>query len=97
MGDKRVEQAADMPEFHIVVRRPSQKGPLAPYKFAISVAVAFLIAFGDLKLALSTGVASEGMLVRAIAAAAFTWFVLTILNRILAQAAAAPSGSTPRA
>lgn len=87
MGGKRVEQTADMPEFHIVVRRPSQKGPLAPYKFAISVAVAFVIAFGDLKLALSTGVASEGMLVRAIAAAAFTWFVLTILNRILANAA----------
>ena len=43
MGGKRGEQAADMPEFHIVVRRPSQKGPLEPYKFAISLAVAVVI------------------------------------------------------
>jgi hypothetical protein len=95
MGGKRTEQAADVPEFHIVVRRPSQKGPLAPYRFAISVAVAFAIAWGDLKLALSTGVASEAMLIRAIGAALFTWFVLTILNRILAQATAAPRQDDP--
>jgi hypothetical protein len=88
MGDHRAtEPGADLPEFHIVVRRPSQKGPLAPYKFAISILVAFVIAYGDLKLALATGVADERMLTRAIGAALFTWFVLTVLNRILAQGA----------
>ena len=89
MGGKRADQTAELPEFHIVVRRPSQRGPLAPYRFAISVVVAFAIAFGDLKLALSTGVADEGMLIRGVGAALFTWFVLTVLNRILSQAAPA--------
>lgn len=94
MGGKRADQTAELPEFHIVVRRPPQKGPLAPYRFAISVLVAFAIAFGDLKLALASGVADEGILIRGIGAALFTWFVLTVLNRILSQAAPAAQQGT---
>ncbi len=78
--------ADELPEFHIVVRRPSQKGPLAPYKFAISVVVAFAIVFSDVRLAVATGAVDDGVLLRAVGAAAFTWVVLTVLNRILARA-----------
>jgi uncharacterized membrane protein YvlD (DUF360 family) len=76
----------ELPEFHIVVRRPSQKGPLAPYKFAISVVVAFAIAFSDIRLALASGVVDDAVLLRAVGAALFTWVVLTVLNRILKHA-----------
>ena len=47
--DKDQEQAPQaaaagpLPEFHIVVKRPSRHGPLAPYRFAICVAVALFI------------------------------------------------------
>lgn len=77
---------ADVPEFHIVVKRPSRQGPIAPYRFAIAVAVAFVVTFGELRAAIFDGAPGDAALLRAIAAGAFTWFVLTVLNRVLAAA-----------
>jgi hypothetical protein len=82
---------ADVPEFHIVVKRPSRHGPIAPYRFAISVAVAFAVTFGELRAAVFDGAPGDAALLRAIAAAVFTWFVLTVLNRVLASSPPAPS------
>lgn len=76
---------ADVPEFHIVVKRPSRHGPIAPYRFAVSVLVAIVVTFGELRAAIFDGAPGDAALLRAIAAAAFTWFVLTVLNRILAS------------
>lgn len=82
----------DVPEFHIVVKRPSRHGPIAPYRFAISVAIAFAVTFGELRAAVFDGAPGDGALLRAIAAGVFAWIVLTVLNRILAAAPpAAPS------
>ncbi len=75
----------DVPEFHIVVKRPSGHGPIAPYRFAVSVAVAIIVTFGELRAAIFDGAPGDAALLRAIAAAAFTWFVLTVLNRVLAS------------
>lgn len=71
------------PEFHIVVRRPSRHGPLAPFRFAASVIVALVVASGPLREGLTTGTLDDSVLVRAIEAAVFTWLVLTVLNRVL--------------
>ncbi len=83
----------DVPEFHIVVRRPSGSGPIAPYRFAISVAVAFAVTFGELRAAIFDGAPGDAALLRAVVAAAFTWVVLTVLNRVLATAPSTPSDS----
>lgn len=76
----------DMPEFHLVVRRPSRHGPIAPYRFVISVAVAIAISFGDLRAAIFDGAPADDALLLAIGTAVFTWIVLTVLNRVLASA-----------
>ena len=76
----------DLPEFRVVVRRPSRQGPIAPYRFAISVAIAIAVAFGELRAAIFDGAPGDAALLRAIAAAVFTWVVLSVLNRILLTA-----------
>ena len=72
-------------EFHIVVKRPSRTGPLAPYRFAICVLVAILISVDDLRAMLAGVPADASVLTRAVSVGVFTWVVLTILNRILAH------------
>lgn len=84
------KSSADAPEFHIVVKRPSQRGPLAPYRFAISVAVALLVTFDDLQAAIFDGVGTDAVLLRAIGAAVFSWIVLSVLNKVLAAAPPEP-------
>jgi hypothetical protein len=81
------KQAAvkDVPEFQIVVKRPSPHGPLAPYRFAISVLVTMLVTFDDLRAAALGDASGDAALLRAIGVAVFTWMVLSILNRILAS------------
>lgn len=86
MGKKQQAAAAPgVPEFHIVVKRPSVAGPLAPYRFAICVAVAIFVTFGDLTAMLGGVPADTAVLVRAVMAGVFTWFVLTVLNKLLAH------------
>jgi hypothetical protein len=87
MGKKKQQVAAatGMPEFHIVVKRPSVSGPLGPYRFAICVAVAIFVTFDELTAMLGGVPADTDVLVRAILAGGFTWFVLTVLNKVLAH------------
>jgi hypothetical protein len=89
MGKKKQEQAAaataGVPEFHIVVKRPTPSGPLTPYRFAICVAAAIFVSFDDLKAMLGGVPADTAVLTRSIAVGVFTWFVLTVVNKILAH------------
>jgi hypothetical protein len=88
---------SDVPEFHIVVRRPSQRGPLAPYRFAISLVVAVFVSFDDLRAALLDGGDADAAMLRALVAGVFTWIVLSVLNRVLATSSpgGASSGDRP--
>jgi hypothetical protein len=88
------EQAGELPEFHIVVTRPTRHGPLAPYRFAISMVVAVLVTFDDLCAALFRGAPTDAVLLRAVTVAVFAWVVLSVLNRVLASAVPAPSRSS---
>lgn len=74
-----------VPEFQIVVKRPSTRGPLAPYRFAISVLVTMLVTFDDLRAAAFGDANGDDAMLRAIGVAVFTWIVLSVLNRILAS------------
>lgn len=88
MGKKQKQQAVaapGVPEFHIVVKRPSTTGPLGPYRFAICVAVAIFVTFDELRAMLGGVPAGTDVLVRAIMAGVFSWFVLTVLNKVLAH------------
>jgi hypothetical protein len=87
----RNASGTDMPEFHIVVRRPARLGPIAPYRFAIAVAVAIAVTFGELRAAIFDGAPADEVLVRALVAAGFTWIMLTVLNRVLAAAPPEPT------
>jgi hypothetical protein len=92
------KQAAtnNVPEFQIVVKRPATRGPLAPYRFAISVLVTMLVTFDDLRAAVFEDASGDDAMLRAISVAVFTWVVLSILNRILASAPAG-GGAGPAA
>lgn len=75
----------DAPEFHLVVRRPGRRSPLAPYRFVVT----FLFAMGVCGLPLWEAVESGGSidepLLRLSGAALFAWFVLGRVNSILSS------------
>jgi hypothetical protein len=82
MADTNVE----IPEFHIVVRRPG-RGPLAPYRFAIVILFIMAISGRQLIEAAQTGVNTDAVLIRSAIAGALAWFVLGRVNSILKAAA----------
>ena len=75
----------DAPEFHLVVRRPSRSGPLAPYRFMLSVGFTLLVAGQPIWYAIEDGVVSDRLLLQAGAAGFFMWVVSGIVNRILTE------------
>jgi hypothetical protein len=76
---------SQLPQFRIVVDRPSRTGPLGPYRFAICVVVALLASFGELSAIAGGAPAEITMLARALGVAVFTWIVLTVLDKVLAH------------
>lgn len=76
----------ELPEFHIVVRRPRGRGPLAPYRFALAVAFALALAGRDLWRAAVGDGELDAALLRAGVAALFIWILSGIVNGILASA-----------
>ncbi len=80
--------AGDTPEFHIVVKRPGRRSPLAPYRFAITFAFAMAVCGLPLWEAAETGHGVDDALLRVAGAALFAWFVLGRINRILSSAPA---------
>lgn len=85
------KQATGVPEFHVVIKRPSRRGPLAPYRFAIVVVFALVVAGRPLWDATETGVGIDAALIRIGVAALFAWIVVGRINKILA--AATPTGT----
>lgn len=79
------EVSANTPEFRVVVRRTG-RGPLAPYRFAVAISFALLIAGRDLLAAAEHGVGVDDALLRAGVAGLFAWVVLGVVNSILRQA-----------
>jgi len=81
------------PEFHIVVRRPSTRSPLAPYRFALTVL--FALAVGGTKLwsALRDGISLDDAVTRVLVAAMFAWIMLGVVNRASKPAYVAPENS----
>lgn len=74
---------APVPEFHLVVRRPSRRGPLAPYRFPISVVFGLVIAGRRMLTAAGTGIGvDESMLVFG-ASTSFAWVLVGLLSKIL--------------
>jgi hypothetical protein len=78
-------QRAEVPEFHIVVRRPG-RGPIAPYRLVIATAFAMIVGGGPLWTAAASGVAVDTALLRCLVAGAFAWLVLGRANAILKAA-----------
>ena len=84
------DQHADAPEFHIVVRRPNGRGPIAPYRFAITIVMAAMIAGRGLWTALELADGIDMALLRVFGAAVFAWFVLGKIDRIIGSAPPPP-------
>ncbi len=72
------------PEFRVVVRHHNRRGPLGPYRLAVAVGFALLIAGNQLLDAASTGRGIDTALLRAALAAWFIWILAGIVSRILA-------------
>lgn len=91
MTDLRLDE--NSPEFHIVVRRPSTRSPLAPYRFALTVL--FALAVGGTKLwsALRDGTSLDDAVTRVLVAAMFAWVMLGVVNRV-SKPAHVPSESS---
>ena len=84
MADASIVQ--DTPEFHIVVKRPGRRSPLAPYRFSISFAFALAVCGLPLWRAAETGHGIDDALLRIAGAGLFAWFVLGRINSILSSA-----------
>lgn len=81
MSDTRSEH--DVPEFHIVVRRPNARGPIGPYRLTIAVMFALFVAGRELWDAAMTGSNYDGALIHAGMAALFIWVLSGVVNSIL--------------
>lgn len=80
------------PEFRIVVHHPDERGPLAPYRLALSVMVVVLV-FGPALYAMTVnGTPDDGLLLRAAAVGFLVWVTSGVVNTALA-----PAASTSRA
>lgn len=58
-------------------------GPLAPYRFALSLGFAGAVAGPSIAAAVQTGAGLDGALLRALGAAAVMWFPTGLINRLL--------------
>lgn len=76
----------DAPEFHLVVRRPGDRSPLAPYRFTLSVLFSLLVGGTALWDALADGPGLDAALARVLVAALFAWIVLGLLDRVVQPA-----------
>jgi hypothetical protein len=75
----------DAPEFRIIVKRPNRRGPIAPYRMALTVLFVFFVAGRQLWAAAMTGYGSDGALIDAGVAGLFIWVLSGIVNAILSQ------------
>lgn len=80
---------SDTPEFHLVVRRPSQRGPLAPYRLTISVVFGLVLAGRRMLTAAETGVGVDSSMLLFGGSTLFAWILVGVLSKLLA-------GSKPR-
>ena len=92
-GAARPVRTGPVPEFRVVVSRPHRRGPLAPYRLALAVVFALLVAGGRMWTALSTGQADDAALLVAAGAGLFVWIVTTIISSILAAGTPHPAPS----
>lgn len=76
------ERRADLPEFHLVVRRPG-RGPIAPYRFPTVVAFTMLVTGRELLHAAQTAEFVDEALLRSGVAGLLAWFVLGRVDTIL--------------
>ena len=90
MTDLGVDKGAT--EFHLVVRRPTDRSPLAPYRFTLSVLFSLLVGGNSLWNALPDGPGLDAAVARVLVAALFAWIVLGVINRAMKPAAAATTG-----
>ena len=77
----------DLPEFHVVVRHRTRRGPLAPYRFSLTVAFAFAVSGMALWRATETGIDLDYAILRTAGSALFAWIVIGRISRILGSAA----------
>lgn len=84
-----VHTHADAPEFHLVVRRTG-RGPLAPYRLAISIVFAIAISGAQLWAAAHGRADIDRALILAGLAGLFAWLVVGRANAIL-KSASTPS------
>jgi hypothetical protein len=87
------KQPEGVPQFKVVVTRPNGKGPLGPYRLAIAVGFAALVAGGRIWTSVTTGPADDGALLAAAGAAVFAWVLTTVISNILGAGEVAPSPS----
>lgn len=80
------------PEFHLVVKRASRRGPIAPYRLVITVAFALAVAGMPLWDAANSTVGVDSALLHVAGAGLFAWIVLGRVSAILGSA----SRPTPR-
>ena len=80
-------EAVDTPEFHLVVRHPNRRGPLAPYRFAITVVFALVVSGGALWDATESGVGIDMALLRIAGSALLAWIIVGRVSKILASSA----------
>ena len=91
MTDLRLDD--DAPQFHIIVRRPTTRSPLAPYRFALTVA--FALAVGGTKLwsGVRDGIGLDAAVTRVLVAALFAWIMLGVVNRAVNPAKVSSDGA----
>lgn len=75
-----------VPEFRIVVRHPDRRGPLAPYRFLISVLVVVVVLGPSLYQSVVTGPPDDGVLVRAAVLGLIVWVTTGVVSKALGAA-----------
>lgn len=84
----RSAPAPSTPEFHVVVRHPNRRGPLAPYRFSLTVVFALAVSGMPLWRATETGLDLDAAMLRTAGAALFAWIVIGRISKILGSSSA---------
>lgn len=94
MADKpSTTSAGATPEFRIVVRHPGKRGPLGPYRLAMSVAIVLVVFGSTLWTMISTGNPDDGVLLRAAIVGLIVWVTSGVVDRALAEADSSASSA----